>query len=168
MSDFKPRPLPPPKATPAWLGIDSARGRYAFGTDDGPKEGMVIPGQLVAITSVPHVTFLGDRLWVWSQCARDYLIRAVWVGVTVSGCVNQDPIIAEPFAVDFKSLGWAEKAIFDGKVLELKVDKPAADLLGAPFPLPTLHVGLTLTVQVEHIGQEPRRFLCAWLGTAIT
>ncbi len=160
--------VPLMKKEPAWLGFDSLNGRYLFGTDRAPAGGLVEPKQVVSIVASCYQLFKGERLFVKRDCASDFLIREIFVGARNTGKVNQDPIIAEPFAVDFEGLAKIEEALFDGKVLKIVVDKKAVDLLGQPWTLPACAPGWQITFNVENIGEAPLRFLAAFSGHSVS
>jgi hypothetical protein len=111
--------------------------------------------------------FKGERLFVHRSCASDFLIHNCFIGSNHGGGkVNfATPLIAEPFAVDFDQLTKID--LFDGKdAIKITIDRKAIEFCGAPFPLPTMHPGMQMSMQVENIGREPRRFLGAFFGRA--
>lgn len=151
----------------AWFGIDSRHGRYMFGAKESPVDGLVPAEQTVNIVESGHLPFKGERFFVRRACASDFLIRNVFIGANYAGPVIgiTQPIIAEPFAVDFDQLFKIDLDAFDGKtVLKIVIDKSAAELLGQPFPLPTLMPGMQIAFEVENISDKPSRFLGAFLG----
>lgn len=159
-----------PERQTAWLGIDSVHGRYMFGTDSKEiPDGVVLPKQTANIIEKAWVPFKAERLFVHRSCAADFLIRAVFVGcVRGGGAVNDEPIIAEPFAVDYDALASVKWVDVDGKKpIKISVDKRALEFLGAPFALPSVLPGMEISFQVENIGREPRRFLGAFLGKGL-
>lgn len=150
----------------AWLGVDSLNGRYRFGSEEAPPHGTIEPRQLVLITERVYAIFKGTRLFVHRSCASDFLIRNVYVGAQCGGmAIGSSPLIAEPFAVDYDQLAQIQwSADSTTKIIQIKVDRKAIELLGAPFVLPTMQPGIDLSFEVEHIGHEPRRFLAAFYG----
>jgi hypothetical protein len=114
-----------------------------------------------------HFDFKGERLFVHSVCASSFLFRQVFVGATCGPLNPNQPVIAEPFAVKYEALADLKLALDGSKnMLRIDVDRPALEFLGAPFPLPMAHRGLTLSFVVENIGKEPMRFLGALYGQA--
>lgn len=159
------------KAEPAWFGIDSFHARYLTGTKDDIQQGLIAPKETAAIIERAYTMFKSERLFVKSECASSFLIRNVFVGQQRGAIVGHEPIITEPFAVKFEALADLKFAFGDvvgeGKTLKIEVDKPALDFIGAPFPLPSMQVGMDLTFQVENIGKTSMRFLGALLGQAV-
>lgn len=154
----------------AWMGIDSLNGRYLFGSDEkAPDDGRVKPKQTAMITARSYRPFRAERFFVQRACARDFLIRGVFVGNRIAILTTQDPIIAEPFAVDFDDLLMLQlKDDAAGKgPINIIIDRLSSDLHGLPFRLPLLSPGIDLTFQVENIGTEPSRFLAALYGEAL-
>lgn len=158
------------RSTTAWVGLDSRHGRYMFGAKGEPIDGVIEPGQTATITMHSHFLFRSERLFVQRACAPDFVIHRALVGCKLGAVFGGDPIIAEPFAVNFDDIPtlFADEKLFDGKsVVEIKIDRKVMELLGAPFKLPVLQPGLDLNLQVENIGKKPRRFLGALLGEAV-
>lgn len=162
-----PAGLPLVKSEAAWFGIDSMHGRYLFGTPaEEIRAGLVAPKQTLQIVETSLTYFKSERLFVQRTCASSFLIRNIYAGAKYGASINRAPIITDPFVVDFDDLLACDIA-FDGKtVLEIKVDRAALKLLGAPLPLPTLAPGIPLTFEIENIGDAPARFLGALLGRA--
>jgi hypothetical protein len=154
------------KEEPAWFSVDSMNGRYLFGDHDNVPDGVIRPGQTAQIYQVSHLPFKGERLFVQARCAPSFLLREVFVGAQHSySQVNQAPLITEPFAVDFEEL--PRLSLKDADMpIKITIDRPMLELLGAPFALPPLLPGLSLLMNVEHIGERPMRFLAAFLGRA--
>jgi hypothetical protein len=136
-------------AHPAWLGLDSKT--------------PVPAGQFVSIEPPIFFTFKTERLFVKKACASSFLIHDIFIGAR-TGRLPGAPIIAEPFAVDFDNLAKIEDALFAGNVIKIVIEKKAADLLGQPWPLPTLRPGIPLSLRIENIGESPCRFLAALYG----
>jgi hypothetical protein len=156
------------KEQDAWFGIDSIHGRYQFGTEDGPREGIVAPKQMVTIVTRAWVLFKAERLFVGHTCASDFLLRAIFVGAERGPIVNADPILMDPFVVNFSDLANISAQMFEKEQpVKIVIERKGAEFFGAPFPLPTLLPGLDLSFQIEHIGNTPKRFLAAFLGKAI-
>jgi hypothetical protein len=150
----------------AWFGLDSLHGRYLTGTHDDIPNGVIQPGESVNIVERAYVLFKSERLFIKETCAASFLIRNVFVGNQRGAIVGQNPIITDPFVVKYEALADLKLALDDKNVLRVDVDKSALEFLGAPFPLPTVQVGLDIMFQIEHIGKEPMRFLGALLGRA--
>ncbi len=163
-------PIPQMQIVPAWLGIDSLRGRFMLGKEEGPVDGLVPPGQYAQIGITLFTFFKGERLFVKRDCASSFLIHEVLVG-NINTKANQTPIIAEPFAVDFEDLAKVslevEEATKEGKVVKIKVEKISLDVVGQPWPMPACQPGMSITVGVENIGNSPSRFLAAFFGKSL-
>lgn len=160
---------PPMVKQPAWLGLDSRNGRYLFGAGDAAVvDGMVDPRQTITIAAMPYTLFRGERLFVQRACAPDFLIHRVLVGQRLCGMLGMDPIPADIFAVDFDDLPKVNFEDAGDKAIRIEVGgKSASEFLGQPFLLPTCQPAIHIAMQVENIGREPRRFLGAFVGSAV-
>jgi hypothetical protein len=148
-----------------WLGFDSRSGRLLAGEVN--RTGDVMPAGYVAIASRPQLPFRGFRLFVHQPIASSFLIHSLRVGnseQTVSGC---SPIPADAFATRMDALAEIDAMFARDKVIEIKVGKTAAELLGSPWVLPVTPVGIDITISVENIGDRPLRFIAGMLGKVL-
>lgn len=146
----------------SWLGFDSRSGRLLAG--EVTRTGDVMPGGCVAIASRPQVLFRGMRLFVHQPIASSFLIHSLRVGnleQTVSGC---SPIPADAFATRMDALAEIDAMFARDKVIEVKIGKIAAELLGSPWVLPIAPLGVDITIAIENIGDQPLRFIAGMLG----
>jgi hypothetical protein len=144
-----------------WIGFDSRQGRLLAGEVN--RTGEVMPAGFVAIESKPQMPFRGQRLFVHQPIASSFLIHSVRVGrmETTVACA---PIPADAFATHMDALAQIDEMFARDKVIELKVGKTAAELLGSPWTLPLAQIGIEITFSVENIGDRPLRFLAGMLG----
>lgn len=145
-----------------WIGFDSRSGRLLAG--EVTRTGDLAPGGYAAIASKPQLPFRGERLFVHQPIASSFLIHSLRVGLmeqTVSAC---SPIPADAFATRMDALAQIDEMFARDKVIEIKVGKTAAELLGAPWTLPIAFVGCDITIAVENIGDRPLRFVAGMLG----
>ena len=148
-----------------WLGFDSRSGRLLAGEVN--HTGDVMPAGYVAIASRPQVSFRGLRLFVHQPIASSFLIHSLRVGnreQTVSAC---SPIPADAFVTRMDALAEIDAMFARDKVIEIKVGKTAAELLGSPWTLPIAGPGIEITIAVENIGDRPLRFLGGMLGKVL-
>lgn len=145
-----------------WIGFDSRQGRLLAG--EVTPSGEVQPGGYVAIISRPQIEFRGERLFVHMPIASSFLIHTLRVGhreMTASAC---SPIPADAFATRMDALAQMDEMFARDKVIEIKVGKTGAELLGSPWTLPRAMPGTELTICVENIGDRPLRFVAGMLG----
>lgn len=149
-------------APDSWVGFDSRQGRLLAGEVN--RTGDLMPAGYVAIATRPQVPFRGTRLFVHQPIASSFLIHSLRVGQseqTVSACA---PIPADAFATRMDMLAQVDEMFARDKVIEIKVGKNAAELLGSPWILPIAFPGTEITIMVENIGDRPLRFLAGMLG----
>lgn len=149
----------------SWLGFDSRSGRLLAGEVN--RTGEVMPAGYVAITSRPQLPFRGLRLYVHQTIASSFIIHSLRVGnseQTVSAC---SPIPADAFATRMDALAEIDAMFARDKVIEIKIGKIAAELLGSPWILPICPHGIDITISVENIGDRPLRFLSGMLGRVL-
>jgi hypothetical protein len=149
----------------SWLGFDSRSGRLLAGEVNRTGDGDVMPGGYVAIASRPQVLFRGMRLFVHQPIASSFLIHSLRVGnreQTVASC----PIPADAFATRMDALAEIDAMFARDKVIEIKIGRLAAELLGSPWVLPVAPLGVDITITVENISvsELPLRFLAGMLG----
>lgn len=148
----------------SWLGLDSRRGRLLAGeTNSGNRDGNIQPGGCVEIDARPQVPFRGSRMFVHQPIASSFLIHSLRVG-TRETKVETMPIPADAFATRMDRLAQLDQVIEQGGVIEIRIDKIAADLLGAPWTLPLASPGMSVIITVENIDDVPRRFVAGMLG----
>jgi hypothetical protein len=147
----------------AWLGFDSRNGRLLAG--EVTPTGEVEPGGYVMIASRPQVTaFRGERLLVHQPIASSFVIHSVRVQnreALISACSS---IPADAFATCMDRLAQVEEMFARDKVVEIKIDKRGAELIGSPLTLPVTRSGDEIMLSVENIGDRPLRFLAGMLG----
>lgn len=160
---MKDKPPSTESAVPdGWLGFDSRQGRLLAGEVNATGE--VMPAGYLAIITRPQLPFRGERLFVHQPIASSFLIHSMRVGtreMTVSACA---PIPADAFATRMDALAQIDEMFARDKVIEIKVGKTGADLLGSPWTLPVAPIGTDITIYVENIGDKPLRFLAGMLG----
>ena len=74
------------------------------------------------------------------------------------------PIPADAFATRMDALAEIDAMFARDKVIEIKVGKSGAELLGSPWTLPLVDGGIDLTIYVENIDDRPLRFIAGMLG----
>lgn len=174
------------KKVDAWLGVDSVNGIYTNG--EKPVQGLVKCGETVNIEQRVWAPFQGERLFVSSRCASDFLINNVFVGASRGGAMPgqfTEAIIAEPFAVNFDDLATIEiglhgntvvtkrdgsdkEEIHEAPIVQIKVERKATELLGAPFYLPFAPAAISIIMQVTSLDiYHSRRFRAAFYGKAL-
>lgn len=150
----------------SWIGFDSRSGRLLAGEVN--RTGDVMPAGYVAIASRPQIPFRGLRLFVHQPIASSFLIHSLRVGnseQTVSACA---PIPADAFATRMDALAEIDAMFARDKVIEIKVGKTAAELLGSPWVLPIAPPGVEITIAIENIGDQPLRFVAGMLGKVLS
>jgi hypothetical protein len=157
-----PRPVQPP--ADGWLGFDSRDGRLLAGEVN--RTGEVMPGGYVAIVSTPQLPFRGERLFVHQPIASSFIIHSLRVGQMETTVVSA-PIPADAFATRMDALAQIDEMFARDKVIEIKVGKSGAELLGSPWTLPIASHGVTITISIENIGDRPLRFLAGMLGKVL-
>src|SRR5437867_3582833 len=132
-----------------WIGFDSRSGRLLAG--EVTRTGEVEPAGYVMIASRPQVSFRGERLFVHLPIASSFLIHSLRVGtreMTASAC---SPIPADAFATRMDAIAEIDAMFARDKVIEVKVGKSGAELLGSPWSLPLIHAGANeLMISVEN------------------
>jgi hypothetical protein len=144
-----------------WLGFDSRSGRLLAG--EVTRTGDVQPGGYIAIATRPQVAFRGERLCVHVPIASSFLIHSLRAGNWEMTVAATSPIPADAFATRMDVLAEIDAMFARDKVIEVKVGKSGAELLGSPWTLPIVN-GIDLTIYVENIGDRPLRFLAGMLG----
>lgn len=144
-----------------WIGFDSRSGRLLAG--EVTRTGEVEPGGFVAITQRPQIAFRGERLFVHHPVASSFIIHSLRVG-TCEQTAAPAPIPADAFATRMDALAQIDEMFARDKVIEVKVGKSGAELLGSSWTLPVAHCGTDMTIHVENIGNRPLRFLAGMLG----
>ena len=144
-----------------WMGFDSRGGRLLAGEVN--RTGEVMPAGYVAIVTRPQIPFRGDRLFVHLPIASSFLIHSLRVG-QLEQTATPGPIPADAFATRMDVLAEIDVMFARDKVIEVKVGKKGAELLGSPWTLPIAHPGTDVTISVENIGDRPLRFLAGMLG----
>jgi len=137
-----------------WIGFDSRSGRLLA---------EVMPAGYMMIASRPRVPFRGARLFVHLPIASSFLIHSLRVGVREMTVVSA-PIPADAFATRMDALAEIDAMFARDKVIEIKVGKSAAELLGSPWTLPIARDGIEIAICVENIGAAPLRFLAGMCG----
>lgn len=163
---MKDKSLAPESDAPdSWIGFDSRSGRLLAGEVN--RTGDVMPAGYVMIASRPQLPFRGARLFVHQPIAASFIIHSLRVGnseQTVSVC---SPIPADAFATRMDALAQIDEMFARDKVIEIKVGKTAAELLGSPWTLPIAYPGTEITIAVENISDRPLRFLAGMLGKVL-
>ena len=144
-----------------WLGFDSREGRMLAG--EVTRSGEVMPAGYVGIVVRPQISFRGQRLFVHQPIASSFLIHSLRVGQRET-TVTSTPIPADAFATHMDVLALIDEMFARDKVIEIKVGKTGAEMLGAPWTLPVARSGVDITCYVENIGDKPLRFLAGMLG----
>jgi hypothetical protein len=145
-----------------WLGFDSRSGRLLAGEVN--PTGDVQPGGYIAIASRPQVAFRGERLCVHLPIASSFLIHSLRAGTREMTVTATSPIPADAFATRMDALAEVDALFARDKVIEVKIGKNGAELLGSPWTLPFVDGGIDLILYVENIGDRPLRFLAGMLG----
>lgn len=162
---MKEKPLTQESAAPdGWLGFDSRQGRLLAGEVN--RTGEVMPAGFLAIVVRPQISFRGDRLFVHQPVASSFLIHSLRVG-NMETTVAATPIPADAFATRMDALAQIDEMFARDKVIEIKVGKTGAELLGSPWTLPAAFPGTDITISVENIGDRPLRFLAGMLGKVL-
>jgi len=162
---MKDKPAPVYDEDDGWLGFDSRQGRLLAGEVN--RTGEVLPAGFIAIESKPQVPFRGQRLFVHQPIASSFLIHSVRVG-RLETTVSCTPIPADAFATRMEALAQIDEMFARDKVIEIKIGKTAAELLGSPWTLPAAILGVEITLSVENIGDRPLRFLAGMLGKVLS
>jgi len=149
-----------------WLGFDSRSGRLLAGEVN--HTGDVMPAGYVAIASRPQIPFRGVRLFVHLPIASSFLIHSLRVSTRDAMVSGASPIPADAFATRMDVLAEIDALFARDKVIEIKVGKTAAELLGSPWSLPIAGPGIEITIAVENIGDRPLRFLGGMLGKVLS
>jgi len=145
-----------------WIGFDSRSGRLLAGEVN--RTGEVMPAGYVAIVSRPQIPFRGERLFVHLPIASSFVIHSLRVGTREMTASAMAPIPADAFATRMEALAEIDAMFARDKVIEIKVGKSAAELLGSPWTLPIARNGIEITIYIENIGEKPLRFLAGMLG----
>ena len=144
-----------------WIGFDSRQGRLLAG--EVTRTGDVEPGGYVVIMSRPQRPFRGERLFVHSPIASSFIIHSMRVGhCELTAAVSVIP--ADAFATRMDALAQMDEMFARDKVIEIKVGKSGAELLGSPWTLPLAPIGTDLMIAIENIGDRPLRFIAGMLG----
>jgi hypothetical protein len=145
-----------------WLGFDSRSGRLLAG--EVTRTGDVMPGGYVAIVSRPQVPFRGERLCVHMPIASSFLIHSLRAGTREMTAAATSPIPADAFMTRMDALAEIDAMFARDQVIEVKVGKSGAELLGSPWTLPLVDGGIDIILSVENIGDRPLRFIAGMLG----
>jgi len=145
-----------------WLGFDSRSGRLLAGEVD--RTGDVMPAGYIVLESRPQIPFRGNRLFVHLPIASSFLIHSLRVGTREALASASAPIPADAFATSMEAIAEIDAMFARDKVIEIKVGKKAAELLGSPWTLPLATVGSSIMIYVENVGDRPLRFLGGMLG----
>jgi len=148
-----------------WLGFDSRFGRLLAGEVN--RTGDVMPAGYVAIVSKPQIPFRGERLFVHQPIASSFLIHSLRVATMEAMASACSPIPADAFATRMDALAEIDAMFARDKVIEIKVGKTAAELLGSPWALPVAYPGTEIILSVENIGDQPLRFVAGNLGKVL-
>jgi hypothetical protein len=162
MKDKSVTPASSYEAPDSWIGFDSRQGRLLAG--EITRTGDVLPAGYIAIAMKPQLPFRGTRLFVHQPIASAFLIHSLRVGHQEQMASAAAPIPADAFATRMDALAQIDELFARDKVIEIKVGKTAAELLGAPWILPVAQIGMEITIAVENISDRPRRFLAGMLG----
>jgi hypothetical protein len=146
----------------SWLGFDSRSGRLLAG--EVTRTGDVEPGGFIAIVTRPQIPFRGDRLFVHQPIASSFVIHSLRVGFMEMTVSASSPIPADAFATRMDALAEIDAMFARDKVIEIKVGKTGAELLGSPWSLPVAQIGTEITIYIENIGDRSLRFLAGMLG----
>lgn len=145
-----------------WIGFDSRSGRLLAG--EVTPTGDVMPAGFVAIVSRPQIPLRGERLFVHLPIASSFLIHSFRVGAREMTASAMAPIPADAFATRMDALAEIDAMFARDKVIEIKVGKKAAELLGSPWTLPIAYPGTDIILYVENVGDRPLRFIAGMLG----
>lgn len=148
-----------------WIGFDSRLGRLLAG--EVTKTGDLMPAGYAALASRPQVPFRGERLFVHQPIASSFIIHSLRVSMLETMVAGVSPIPADAFATRMDALAEIDAMFARDKVIEIKVGKNAAELLGSPWVLPLALPGIEITITVENIGDRPLRFLAGMLGKVL-
>jgi hypothetical protein len=129
--------------------------------------GEVMPGGYIAIASRPQVPFRGERLFVHQPIASSFVIHSFRAGLMEMTVAATAPIPADAFATRMDALAQIDAMFARDKVIEIKVGKTGAELLGSPWTLPSVQPGTDIAIYVENIGDRPLRFLAGMLGKVL-
>ena len=129
--------------------------------------GDVMPAGYIAIVSRPQIPFRGERLFVHLPIASSFLIHSLRVSTREMMTSGAAPIPADAFATRMDALAEIDAMFARDKVIEIKVGKTAAELLGSPWALPITYPGVDITIAIENIGDRPLRFLGGMLGKVL-
>lgn len=162
MKDKLLAPSPSHASADGWLGFDSRLGRLLAG--EVTRTGDVMPAGYIAIASRPQIPFRGERLFVHQPIASSFLIHSLRVGNSEQMASACAPIPADAFATRMDALAEIDAMFARDKVIEIKVGKTAAELLGSPWVLPVALPGIEITIFIENIGDRPLRFVAGMLG----
>jgi hypothetical protein len=116
-----------------WLGFDSRSGRLLAG--EVTRTGDIEPAGYVAIAVRPQIPFRGERLFVHQPIASSFIIHSLRVGF-METTVTSAPIPADAFATRMDALAEIDAMFARDKVIEIKMGKSGAELLGSPWTLP--------------------------------
>ncbi len=149
-----------PDSVDGWLGFDSRCGRLLAG--EVTRTGDVMPAGYIAIVTRPQLPFRGQRLFVHLPIASSFLIHSLKVG-NMEQTVASAPIPADAFATRMDVLAEIDALFARDKVIEVKIGKSGAELLGSPWVLPIANA-VDVTIYIENIGDRPLRFVAGMLG----
>lgn len=145
-----------------WIGFDSRLGRLLAG--EVTPTGDVMPAGFIAIVSRPQIPFRGERLFVHLPIASSFLIHSLRVSSREMTASAMAPIPADAFATRMDAIAEIDAMFARDKVIEIKVGKKAAELLGSPWTLPIAQPGTDIILYVENVGDRPLRFVAGMLG----
>jgi hypothetical protein len=151
----------PSRPSSSWLGFDSRLGRLLAGEVN--RSGEVMPAGALMLVSRVQILFRGERLFVHQPIASSFVIHALRVGNMEQTAASM-PVPADAFATRMDALAEIDAMFARDKVIEIKVGKSGAELLGSPWVLPIAPPGTEITIVVENIGDRPLRFLAGMLG----
>jgi hypothetical protein len=149
----------------SWIGFDSRSGRLLAG--EVTPTGDVMPAGSIAIVSRPQIPFRGERLFVHQPIASSFFIHSLRVGQRETKASGMSPIPADAFATRMEAIAEIDAMFARDKVIEIKVGKKAAELLGSPWTLPIAFPGTDITLYVENVGDRPLRFVAGMLGEVV-
>lgn len=145
-----------------WLGFDSRLGRLLAG--EVTRTGEILPAGYIAIATRPQAEFRGKRLFVHAPIASSFLIHSLRAGTMEIVASAAAPIPADAFATRMDALAEIDALFARDKVIEVKIGKTGAELLGSPWSLPRVQAGTEISICVENIGDRPLRFVAGMLG----
>ena len=157
--------LAKPVSSDGWIGFDSRSERFLAG--EVTRTGDLMPGGYAALATRPQLPFRGERLFVHQPIASSFLIHSLRVGLVEQTVSASSPIPADAFATRMDALAQIDEMFARDKVIEIKVGKTAAELLGSPWTLPIACSGIEITLAVENISDQPLRFLAGMLGKVL-